>query len=59
ARLLVWSVESEVYRFPLLITPQALAWSALTVLLAAVLSGLLVRRHLDRLDLVGVLKIRE
>jgi putative ABC transport system permease protein len=59
ARLLVWSVESEVYRFPFLLTPQAMAWSALTVLGASVGSGLIVRRHLDRLDLVGVLKIRE
>ena len=59
ARLLVWSVESEVYRFPLVITPQAMAWSALVVVAAAIGSGLIVRRHLDRLDLVSVLKARE
>ena len=52
-------MESELYRFPLVATPQAMAWSALTVVLGAPLSGLVVRRRLDRLDLVGVLKQRE
>lgn len=55
----VQSVDSEVYRFPLIVTPQAVAWSFLTVMVAAGVSGLIVRRRLDRLDLVGVLKIRE
>jgi putative ABC transport system permease protein len=59
ARLIVASVESELYRFPLVATPQAMAWSALTVVVGATLSGLVVRRRLDRLDLVGVLKQRE
>ncbi len=59
AKLIVASVESELYRFPLVATPQAMAWSALTVLAGATLSGLVVRRRLDRLDLVGVLKQRE
>ncbi|MBN2370852.1 MAG: FtsX-like permease family protein [Vicinamibacteria bacterium] len=53
------SIESEVYRFPLIITPQAMARSALVVLIAAAISGLFVRRKLDRLDLVAVLKTRE
>jgi putative ABC transport system permease protein len=51
--------QSEVYRFPLVITSRNMAWSALTVILAAFLSGLLVRRKLDHLDLVAVLKTRE
>jgi putative ABC transport system permease protein len=59
AQLIVASVESELYRFPLVATPQAMAWSALTVVVGAALSGLVVRRRLDRLDLVGVLKQRE
>jgi putative ABC transport system permease protein len=58
-RLIVASVESELYRFPLVVTPQALAWTALAVLAAATVSGLVVRRRLDRLDLVSVLKQRE
>jgi putative ABC transport system permease protein len=57
--LIVASVESELYRFPLVVTPQAMAWAALTVVVASAASGLVVRRRLDRLDLVGVLKQRE
>jgi putative ABC transport system permease protein len=57
--LIVQSIESEVYRFPLYVSRQAVAWSFLGIIAAAVVSGLLVRRRLDRLDLVAVLKIRE
>lgn len=57
--LIVASIESEVYRFPLFITPQAIALSFLGIIAAAAISGLLVRRRLDHLDLVAVLKIRE
>jgi putative ABC transport system permease protein len=56
---IVRSMDSEVFRFPLLVTPQAVAWAFLTVVAAATLSGLVVRRRLDKLDLVAVLKIRE
>ena len=35
------------------------AFAALVVLIAAVASGLLVRRRLDRLDLIEVLKTKE
>ncbi len=57
--LIVQSVESEVYRFPLYVSRQAVAWSFLGIIAAALVSGLLVRRRLDALDLVAVLKIRE
>lgn len=57
--LLVGSIESEMFRFPLVFDPQAVAWAALTVTVASMISGLLVRRRLDHLDLVGVLKLRE
>lgn len=56
---IVRSVDSEVYRFPLYVSRQAVAWSCLGILAAALVSGLIVRRRLDRLDLVAVLKIRE
>ena len=59
AKLLLLSFQNEVYRLPLVITPQNAAWSALVVILAAALSGLAVRRKLDHLDLVAVLKTRE
>jgi putative ABC transport system permease protein len=58
-QLLVYSFESEIYRFPLEVTSRMMATAALTVVIATILSGLLVRRRLDRLDLVGVLKLRE
>jgi putative ABC transport system permease protein len=59
SELVLLLFQNEVYRFPLLITPRNLAWSALTVIVAAFLSGLVVRRKLDHLDLVAVLKTRE
>jgi putative ABC transport system permease protein len=56
---IVASMDSEVYRFPLVVKPRAIAWAFLTVIAASVLSGLVVRRRLDHLDLVSVLKITE
>jgi putative ABC transport system permease protein len=57
--LIMSSIESEVYRFPMFVSPQAVALSFLGIMAAATVSGLLVRRRLDHLDLVAVLKIRE
>jgi putative ABC transport system permease protein len=59
AAAIVGSIESEVYRFPLYVSHRAVAVSFLGIIAAAAISGLLVRRRLDRLDLVAVLKIRE
>jgi putative ABC transport system permease protein len=57
--ILVGSIESEMFRFPAVFDIQAMATAALTVIVASLVSGLLVRRRLDHLDLVGVLKLRE
>ena len=57
--LMVTAFETELYRIPLVITSRVLAFSAITVLTSSALSALLVRRRLDRLDLVEVLKTRE
>jgi putative ABC transport system permease protein len=57
--LIVQSIQSEVYRFPLFISRQAVAWACLGIIAAAVISALIVRRRLDTLDLVAVLKVRE
>ncbi len=57
--LTVAAYETEVYRIPLVVSPRVLATSAITVIVSAVVSGLAVRRRLDRLDLVEVLKTRE
>jgi putative ABC transport system permease protein len=57
--LILAGLNNELYRMTFVVTPATLAWSFLTVVVAAFLSGLLVRRKLDRLDLVAVLKTRE
>ncbi len=57
--LLVWGFESDLYRIPLIVAPSGYAFAGLVVLAATVLSALLVRRRLDRLDLVAVLKTKE
>jgi putative ABC transport system permease protein len=59
AASIVNAVDSEVYRFPLVFSRAAVAWAFLTIIAATLVSGLIVRRRLDRLDLVAVLKIRE
>ena len=59
AELMVSTAESEVYRIPLTVAPWAVGWASLGIVAAAVGSGLLVRRRLDRLDLVAVLKTQE
>ena len=53
------TVQSEVYRFPMYISRSAVALACLGVTAAAMISALLVRRRLDQLDLVAVLKVRE
>jgi putative ABC transport system permease protein len=57
--LIFATVQSEIYRFPFDISPASLAWASLGILGAALLAGLIVRRRLDRLDLIAVLKVRE
>jgi putative ABC transport system permease protein len=51
--------NNEVYRLSFVARPATIAWAFLAVIVAAGVSGLLVRRRLDRLDLVAVLKTRE
>ena len=59
ASLLVTAFNTELFRFPLVISARTYASAASAVLVAAALSGLAVRRRLDHLDLVAVLKTRE
>lgn len=55
----VEALNTEIFRFPLVITPFSYAFGCAVVLAASVISALLVRRRLDHLDLVEVLKSRE
>ena len=50
---------SDLYRVPLVLEPGTYGFAAAVVLVSACVSGLVVRRRLDRLDLVAVLKTRE
>jgi putative ABC transport system permease protein len=59
AALVVTAFDTELYRFPLVISPRTFAFAATATIVAAVISGLVVRRQLDKLDLVAVLKTRE
>ncbi|HEU5048789.1 MAG TPA: FtsX-like permease family protein, partial [Gemmatimonadales bacterium] len=52
-------VETERFRWPVVMTAETCAFAAGLVLAAATASALLVRRRLDRLDLIAVLKSRE
>lgn len=51
--------ESELFRMPVVALPETYLKAAALVVLSAAGSALLVRRRLDRIDLVAVLKTRE
>ncbi|TVQ40061.1 MAG: FtsX-like permease family protein [Spirochaetaceae bacterium] len=53
------SLQTEMYRIPVVLTRGTFALSAAVVLVSTLLSTVLVRRRLHRLDLIGVLKTRE
>jgi putative ABC transport system permease protein len=53
------ALESELFRIPTVLEARTFSMAAAVVLSSAALSGLIVRRKLDHLDLVEVLKSRE
>jgi len=59
AALAALGLDTELYRIPLVVEPPTFAFAAVVVLIAAIFSGLVVRRKLDHLDLVAVLKSKE
>jgi putative ABC transport system permease protein len=56
AWLIVQGINTDLFRIPLMITPSSYGEAGLLVLLSSIGVGLIVRRELDHLDLVGVLK---
>lgn len=52
-------VDQETFRWAVVVSPSTYALATAVALLAAAASALWVRRSLDRLDLIGVLKTRE
>lgn len=56
---LVGMMASDQFLFPVVIQPRTYAWAALAVAAAGMGSALVVRRRIDRLDMVAALKTRE
>jgi putative ABC transport system permease protein len=59
ASFMVQQFSNELYRLPLIIYPTTYGRSVLVVTLSAVITGFLVARRVNNLDLVAVLKTRE
>jgi putative ABC transport system permease protein len=57
--LIVGSISSDQFLFPVAIQPRTYAWASIAVVAAGVGSALVVRRRIDRLDMVAALKTRE
>jgi putative ABC transport system permease protein len=56
---IVSAIQNDEFFFPLVISPSTYAFSAVCVVVAGVVSAFIVRRRVDGLDLVSVLKTRE
>jgi putative ABC transport system permease protein len=56
---MVASFDSDLYSIPLIITQQTYIRAAGVVAGASIASALIVRRRIDRMDLVAVMKTRE
>jgi len=59
ASFMVQQFSNELYRLPLIIYPSTYGRSVIVVALSAVVTGFLVARRVNNLDLVAVLKTRE
>ncbi|HET9975947.1 MAG TPA: ABC transporter permease [Burkholderiaceae bacterium] len=57
--LVVGLLASDQFSFPVVIRPPTYAWAALAVLASGAASALVVRRRIDKLDMVAALKTRE
>jgi putative ABC transport system permease protein len=53
------NVDKETYRWAVVVAPRTYLLAAAVAVIAGAMSALWVRRSLDRLDLIGVLKTRE
>lgn len=54
-----WALNTELYRIPLIVENSTYAFATTIIIIASLLSGLVVRRKLDHLDLIAVLKAAE
>lgn len=53
------ALDTETHRFPLVVNRDTFAYAVVVILVAATVSSVVVRRMLDRLDLLAVLKVKE
>jgi putative ABC transport system permease protein len=53
------AMSSDLFRMPFVINPGTYGYAAMVVIVVTMVSGLLVRRELDRMDLVSVLKAQD
>ncbi|MCB1228884.1 MAG: FtsX-like permease family protein [Verrucomicrobiae bacterium] len=58
-KFLATALETELYRIPFVLNPSTYSFAAIVIVIASILSSLIVRRGIDRLDLIAVLKSRE
>lgn len=59
AALMSAAYDSELYRLPLVVSPSSYAYAFIVITLTAIGSGWLIRRQLNHLDSIAVLKTRE
>jgi putative ABC transport system permease protein len=59
AWFLAQAMSSDLFRLPFVIGASTFGYAGVVVIVVTAVSGLLVRRQLDRMDLVAVLKSRE
>jgi putative ABC transport system permease protein len=57
--LVIQSFSSDIYRAPFIINSSTYATASLVVIASAAAAGFIVRRRIDRLDLIEVLKTRD
>ncbi|MFQ5328567.1 MAG: ABC transporter permease [Thermodesulfobacteriota bacterium] len=57
--VMIEGVQTDIFRIPLVVDRSTYAFASAVVIVSACISGLIVRRKLDRLDLIGVLKTKE
>jgi putative ABC transport system permease protein len=56
---MVRGFSSELFSMPLVLEPEVFVYSSAVVIAAALVSALVVRARIDRLDMIAVLKTRE
>lgn len=59
SQLIASAYQTELYRMPLVFRPDVVLIASVLIIFVATAAGLLVRRQLDRADLIAVLKSRD